>query len=764
MSARDRQEPQFENLEPRLLLSGSALLDPLAAPVYQWQSASVAPRALSGVNPRLSDYQRLDTALRQYYLQYRSASLAGGGGAFLRELDSSRDTVSPYRRKALRVYLNRHGVATANARINRRGETDVVAVVATRTGVLDVDVWTRGRGWLKPVVSVYDAQGRLLATGARSADGRRSGISVTAQKGQRFYVRVSGYYNGGQRCGKYRLRIRNSWDDAGNSFVSARRMPVSDGGDGMVVGHINYSDDVDMLVLTATRTGLMQVYMADIYGGLDAQLAIFDSDGVRIASDDDSGEGMDAQVTFDVTAGQMYFIRATAHSIGSGYYAMSVTTQVDDPVPEPEDPEPASPGAEVAGEVASTEDGTALRVLGTNASDVITLQQNGLSITLITGEGSETFIGAFDTLWIYGFGGDDTIRLTNTVTIASVIYAGDGDDNVFTACTATDWVYGGEGSDLLVSVGGGADHVTGDYGRDSFWADGDDLIRDVSSTETGARTVHVIESFYQPWTDDETFDDYVPLEIAGQDLRDPALYGWATGYVNYAPSPLFTDGPDFDDIDQGGVGDCYYLAALASLSDSDPDIISEMIAPMGDGTFAVRYFRDKQEHYVRIDADLPVNGNGQIIYARMSAEGEMWVPLVEKAYCFFRLERDDSRANSYEGIVAGWMHSVYAEVSDEDFGWQGTYVSQAELANYVRTHLQAGHAVSAGSNWNASGPVVSAHAYMIKSIDYLDRVTLYNVWGCDGGDRNDGCVTDGLVTLTISEVKQYFSTVVICTA
>lgn len=121
-------------------------------------------------------------------------------------------------------------------------------------------------------------------------------------------------------------------------------------------------------------------------------------------------------------------------------------------------------------------------------------------------------------------------------------------------------MYGDAGDDLIVAVGGGADTVYGGAGLDSFWGDGSDTIADASAAETAAAGVHRITAFYQP-TDDP--DQAVSLEIAGQDLVDPVA---DYAYRSYASTPLFVDGPEYNDIRQGAVGDCYFMASLVTFS------------------------------------------------------------------------------------------------------------------------------------------------------------------------------------------------------
>jgi hypothetical protein len=397
--------------------------------------------------------------------------------------------------------------------------------------------------------------------------------------------------------------------------------------------------------------------------------------------------------------------------------------------------------------------------MGTDSDDAITIRQSSNSATLITGSGSESFSGVFDRFYVYGFGGIDTIRMTYTVIADTWIYGGAGDDMLFEAGSGLGTLFGGIGNDLLVTVGGGNDTLIGNGGLDSFWSDTGDTISDASSPETSAKSVHRIEEFYQPYSDEPSDEDYVPLTIAGQDFQDPEITYRASGYSNFASTPLFVDGPQYDDIVQGGIGDCYYLAALASIADTDAGIITQTIAPLGDGTFAVRFYSGGQEVYLRLDADLPVSSGTRLAYAKLGPDDELWVPLMEKAYAYFRYGR-----NSYSSIHGGWMGTVYRQITNLSARYLWTQGAGSEnLFDELGEALAAGHSVTVGSISTSPSPIVGSHAYMVKSVETTEDgqfVTVYNPWGVDGRSW-DSNYSDGLLRISMDQVHECFSAAVV---
>ena len=75
-------------------------------------------------------------------------------------------------------------------------------------------------------------------------------------------------------------------------------------------------------------------------------------------------------------------------------------------------------------------------------------------------------------------------------------------------------------------------------------------------------------------------------ELKSRFLTNPAVYSEAP-----SDSKLFTGGgPESLDVLQGSLGDCWFLSALSSFAGIDPGAIHDMIQPVGEGTWKVRFF------------------------------------------------------------------------------------------------------------------------------------------------------------------------------
>jgi Calpain family cysteine protease len=166
---------------------------------------------------------------------------------------------------------------------------------------------------------------------------------------------------------------------------------------------------------------------------------------------------------------------------------------------------------------------------------------------------------------------------------------------------------------------------------------------------------------------DELIDEW----FLGANL--PSLSLAAVGQANLNPTyknstlPLYgpTGAPTYQDVNQGYLGDCYFLSSLGETALQDPSAIESMITSNGNGTYGVRFMVDGQPDYVTVNSELPVMGagyqwaNGSTLEFA-NGDADDWVALIEKAYAQLNAQTNaphgmelSSASDSYEGIAAG---------------------------------------------------------------------------------------------------------------
>ncbi|XP_065055645.1 calpain-5-like isoform X2 [Rhopilema esculentum] len=120
--------------------------------------------------------------------------------------------------------------------------------------------------------------------------------------------------------------------------------------------------------------------------------------------------------------------------------------------------------------------------------------------------------------------------------------------------------------------------------------------------------------------------------------------------------PRFTvDGASSADVTQGRLGNCWFVAAAASLAEEKnlwskviPDHKNQEFNPEKaedyQGIFRFRFWRFGEWIEVVVDDRLPVS-NGELCYVKSKARNEFWSALLEKAYA--------KLAGTYEALEAG---------------------------------------------------------------------------------------------------------------
>lgn len=220
-------------------------------------------------------------------------------------------------------------------------------------------------------------------------------------------------------------------------------------------------------------------------------------------------------------------------------------------------------------------------------------------------------------------------------------------------------------------------------------------------------------------------------------IPDNATYAQAAG-------SLFINGPGYSDVRQGSLGDCYFLSALGETAVRSPADITGMFIDNGDGTFAVRFYNSGQPEYVTVDGQLPVDGDGNLIYSdylypASSSTNELWVPLAEKAYAQLNAEgwTGQDGTNSFLGIEGGWPWDVTLQITGETTTpplWHSlaSATNVPAAVNDVVNAYNAGKFITLATGSTPITGIVGGHAYALVSYNPTTRIfTIFNPWGID---------------------------------
>lgn len=217
----------------------------------------------------------------------------------------------------------------------------------------------------------------------------------------------------------------------------------------------------------------------------------------------------------------------------------------------------------------------------------------------------------------------------------------------------------------------------------------------------------------------------------------------AAGTYTYAGGSLFRNGISYTDVDQGSLGDCYFLAALGATAHQSATTIQNMFIDNGDGTFTVRFYKpDGSRDYVTVDRYLPTNAWGNFIYANRdqglavsSANNELWVALAEKAYVQVNesgwLGRSDS-SNDYDAIGWGNGTTVLNQITGRPVQYRDVQGNSAIEFTTLVSSLSAGQMVTLGT-YDSGLPnpsVVGDHEYAL--VGYNSTTGMFQLYNPHG--------------------------------
>ena len=215
---------------------------------------------------------------------------------------------------------------------------------------------------------------------------------------------------------------------------------------------------------------------------------------------------------------------------------------------------------------------------------------------------------------------------------------------------------------------------------------------------------------------------------------EPVMSGSGLSYQTVVGN-LFNGAPSRNDAKQGQLGDCYFIAAVASLADKNVDAVRNLFIDNNDGTYTVRFYADSNRaaDYVTVNRKLPTR-SGRLEYSgyglsATSSATTVWIALAEKAYAQWNETGNSGRdgTNTYASIEGGWMSYVNAQVLGTS---SSNYSFSTSPKQTLINAISGNKAITLGTKSSAADGLVGGHAYSVTGYNAsTDTFTLYNPWG-----------------------------------
>lgn len=207
---------------------------------------------------------------------------------------------------------------------------------------------------------------------------------------------------------------------------------------------------------------------------------------------------------------------------------------------------------------------------------------------------------------------------------------------------------------------------------------------------------------------------------------------------------------DPNDVRQGSLGDCYFMAGISAVARTDPHRIKSMIETNADGTFSVYLWKhdvqweeevvDKDGFYtptvkatvIVVDDKFPTSFGTSPAFAKSGdsiTEGdveirELWPMILEKAYA--------KHKKSYSTIEGGWASTPMSFFSGEDVvkDYVPQKLTEDRLRKILTRAFEKGYPVSMGvPKRHPELHLVGNHYYFMGGLDEHGNVKLLNPWG-----------------------------------
>uniref|UniRef100_A0A8D0A983 Calpain 8 n=1 Tax=Sander lucioperca TaxID=283035 RepID=A0A8D0A983_SANLU len=245
-------------------------------------------------------------------------------------------------------------------------------------------------------------------------------------------------------------------------------------------------------------------------------------------------------------------------------------------------------------------------------------------------------------------------------------------------------------------------------------------------------------------------------------------------------NPQFiVDGAKRTDICQGELGDCWLLAALASLT-LDPQILSRVVPPGQSfssqyaGIFHFQLWQYGEWVDVVVDDRLPTR-DGKLLFVHSAEGDEFWSALLEKAYAKVN--------SSYEALTGGSSIEGFEDFTGGIAESYDLMKAPPFLFNIMRKALTRGSLLGCSIDISnaydteaiTSQKLVKGHAYSITAAEQVHHVgsvvellRIRNPWGqvewtgAWSDEKLDHSADDGEFWMSYSDFLRKFSRLDIC--
>lgn len=228
--------------------------------------------------------------------------------------------------------------------------------------------------------------------------------------------------------------------------------------------------------------------------------------------------------------------------------------------------------------------------------------------------------------------------------------------------------------------------------------------------------------------------------VGGDDARDEPDSPRNAGEYGEIPHDLFVQGPTGTDIQQGSIGNCWWMASLGAIAQADPGIIEDAITVNANGTYTVRLYEDGEPVMVTVTPEMVLVGGApalarspQYLLSDDKTLGyELWPMVMEKALALHYGDYEKTEGGTADVGLEALTGVPSTNHDPGDLGIEdlarivedGGAIGLSSLAKGEGKDLPT-YQAAAGTDMLYRG-----HAYYVSAVDTeKGTVTVVNPWG-----------------------------------
>jgi hypothetical protein len=197
---------------------------------------------------------------------------------------------------------------------------------------------------------------------------------------------------------------------------------------------------------------------------------------------------------------------------------------------------------------------------------------------------------------------------------------------------------------------------------------------------------------------------------------------------------LFKDSINIKDVTQGGLGDCYLIAALSALS-LRPDMVQQVFKTKSankNGFYELYFYEDGQKYLMILDDYFPFK-NEEFMFASPNGP-ELWAILIEKLFAKYEGGYTNIHGGFLEDTLSFLTGAVTTKIRELYSAWDEIYSALAKGHLVCASSLSSEEGsdqttTSGGIHMNHAYSVVAAKTYRLGEYDELRLIQCRNPWG-----------------------------------